>query len=265
MAHLNEWQERLCDESPWDYSDLRALFINCTLKRSPEVSHTQGLADLSIAIMERNGVSVDSVRAIDHDIATGVWPDMTEHGWERDEWPEIFERVMAADILVLTTPIWLGEKSSVCTQVIERLYGNSHLLNENGQYAYYGRVAGCMVTGNEDGAKHCSMNALLAPATATDRRRPLLLVGRGLREPATGMGRRLPFRLRKPGVPLSALVSVGPQWKTTPFFSSDCGPATRRPSTSSSLFTTARCGASRVHTYERTPPLRTWFRRRGSA
>jgi multimeric flavodoxin WrbA len=160
MAQLNEWQERLCDESPWNYSDLRALFVNCTLKRSPDVSHTQGLADLAIAIMERNSVEVDVVRAIDHDIATGVWPDMTEHGWERDEWPEIFERVLAADILVLTTPIWLGEKSSVCTQVIERLYGNSHLLNENGQYAYYGRVAGCLVTGNEDGAKHCSMNIL---------------------------------------------------------------------------------------------------------
>ena len=84
----------------------------------------------------------------------------TEHGWDRDDWPAIFERVMAADILVLTTPIWLGEKSSVCTHVIERLYGNSHLLNERGQYAYYGRVGGCLVTGNEDGIKHCAMNVL---------------------------------------------------------------------------------------------------------
>ena len=66
---------------------------------------------------------------------------MTEHGWDRDDWPAIFERVMAADILVLADPIWLGEKSSVCTKVIERLYGNSHLLNDAGQYAYYGRVA----------------------------------------------------------------------------------------------------------------------------
>ena len=160
MAHLNEWQERLCDESPSDYSDLRALFINCTLKRSPEVSHTQGLADRSIAIMERNGVTVDTFRAIDHEIATGVYPDMTEHGWARDEWPGLFERVMAADILVLLTPIWLGEKSSVCTQVIERLYGNSHLLNDAGQYAYYGRVGGCLITGNEDGIKHCAMEIL---------------------------------------------------------------------------------------------------------
>ena len=93
-------------------------------------------------------------------IATGVYPDMTEHGWDRDDWPEIFAAVQAADILVLTTPIWLGEKSSVCTRVIERLYGNSHLLNDAGQYAYYGRVGGCLVTGNEDGVKHCAMNVL---------------------------------------------------------------------------------------------------------
>ncbi len=85
---------------------------------------------------------------------------MTEHGWERDDWPAIFEQVSAAHILVLCTPIWLGEKSSICTQIIERLYGNSHILNEAGQYVYYGRVGGCLVTGNEDGVKHCAMNVL---------------------------------------------------------------------------------------------------------
>src|SRR5262245_59050317 len=157
---LNERQEELGRTAPADYGDLRALFVNGTRKRSPEGSNTQGLADLSMAIMRRNGVTVDVVRAIDHDIATGVWPDMTEHGWASDEWPALFERVMAADILVLCTPIWLGEKSSVCTHVIERLYGNSHLLNDAGQYAYYGRVGGCLVTGNEDGVKHCAMNVL---------------------------------------------------------------------------------------------------------
>src|SRR5271154_4369032 len=160
MDHLTPMLEQLAEESEWDFSDLRALFINCTLKRSPEVSNTRALADLSVAIMERNGVSVEVIRAADHAIATGVQPDMTEHGWERDGWPEIFEKVMAADILVLLSPIWLGEKSSVCTQVIERLYGNSHLLNDDGQYAYYGRTGGAIITGNEDGAKHCAMNIL---------------------------------------------------------------------------------------------------------
>src|SRR3954468_10424018 len=124
MVELTRLQEELAEGARWDFSDLRALFINCTLKRSPERSHTDGLAELATAIMERNGVQVDAFRAIDHDIATGVWADMTEHGWDRDEWPELFERVMAADILVLLSPIWLGEKSSVCTRVIERLYGN---------------------------------------------------------------------------------------------------------------------------------------------
>ena len=109
MTALTAQQEQLCQQSTWDFSDLRALFINCTLKRSPEQSHTQGLADIAIEIMRRQGVTVDVVRAIDHEIATGVWPDLTEHGWDRDDWPEIFEQVAAAQILVLCTPIWLGE------------------------------------------------------------------------------------------------------------------------------------------------------------
>jgi multimeric flavodoxin WrbA len=144
----------------WDFTGLRALYVNCTLKRSPERSHTQGLVDLSKAIMDANCVTVDEVRAVDHELAPGVWPDMREHGAERDDWPALYERVQAADILVLCSPIWLGEKSSVCTRVIERLYGNSSLLNEHGQYAYYGKVGGCLITGNEDGIKHCSMNVL---------------------------------------------------------------------------------------------------------
>jgi multimeric flavodoxin WrbA len=150
------------DESGFDFSDLRALYINCTLKRSPEQSHTQLLMDKSIAIMEGQGVSLESLRAVDLDLATGVWPDMTEHGWKADAWPGIFEKVLAADILVIGSPIWLGEKSSVCTQLIERLYGNSSLLNDSGQYAYYGRTGGCIITGNEDGIKHCSMSILYA-------------------------------------------------------------------------------------------------------
>ena len=157
---LNELQERWCSESSWDFSDLKALFLNCTLKKSPEVSHTEGLIRISRAILEQNGVAVEALRPVDYSVATGVYPDMTEHGWETDDWPDIQKKVMAADILVITSPIWLGEKSSICTQVIERLYGNSHELNEHGQYAYYGRVAGCLITGNEDGAKHCSMNIL---------------------------------------------------------------------------------------------------------
>jgi multimeric flavodoxin WrbA len=103
--------------------------------------------------MERNGVAVEVVRAVDHEIATGVWPDMAEHGWERDEWPAIFESVIAADILVLTSPIWLGQKSSVCARVIERLYGNSRVrrtppsLDSKGQALdwFYGLFPSCAI------------------------------------------------------------------------------------------------------------------------
>jgi multimeric flavodoxin WrbA len=144
----------------YDFSDLRATYLNCTLKRSPELSHTQGLVDRSSEVMRAQGVDVQVLRAIDHDIATGVYLDMTEHGWASDEWPSIHERVMASDILVLAGPIWLGDNSSVMKRVIERLYAGSGEVNDRGQYSYYGRVAGCLITGNEDGIKHCAQNVL---------------------------------------------------------------------------------------------------------
>ena len=81
-------QEQLCDESHWDFSGPSAVYVNCTLKRSLEISHTRGLGDLSIPIMERLGVQVQTMRAIDLEIATRVYPDTTEHGWERDDCPK---------------------------------------------------------------------------------------------------------------------------------------------------------------------------------
>lgn len=145
---------------PATYDDLTAMYVNCTLTRSPATSHTQTLMDKSIAIMEANGVTVDTIRAVDHEIAPGVQPDMTEHGAQVDEWPELADRVLAADILVLGTPIWLGERSSVATRVIERLYALSGQTNDKGQYLYYGRTGGVMVTGNEDGVKHVAMGMM---------------------------------------------------------------------------------------------------------
>ena len=144
----------------YDFSGLSALYFNCTLKKSPELSHTQAVIDISANIMRKNGVAVEIIRAVDHDIATGVWPDMTEHGWDSDEWPQIFPRVLAADILVVAGPIWLGDNSSVTKRVIERLYAHSGDLNDQGQWVYYGRVGGALVTGNEDGIKHCAQNIL---------------------------------------------------------------------------------------------------------
>lgn len=157
---LSKKQKDLCSESRWDFSDLTALYLNCTLKPGSQLSHTEGLMNVSRAIMEENGVSTEILRPVDYHIPPGVYPDMTEHGFDRDDWPQIQEKVLNADILVVGTPIWLGEKSSECTKIIERLYSYSAEMNDKGQYAYYGRTGGCIITGNEDGIKHCAMNIL---------------------------------------------------------------------------------------------------------
>ncbi|MEX0900745.1 MAG: NAD(P)H-dependent oxidoreductase [Gammaproteobacteria bacterium] len=142
------------------YSDLKALFINNTLKPNPQPSHTSTLMAVAENVMREQGVAVEHVRALDYELAPGVQADMTEHGCERDEWPALYTLVNRADILVLGTPIWLGERSSVCSRVIERLYAHSSDKNAKGQYVYYGKVGGCIVTGNEDGIKHVGMGVL---------------------------------------------------------------------------------------------------------
>lgn len=141
---------------------IRAVYINGTLTPSPGESHTELLIEASAHILRAQGVEVDVVRAVDHAIAPGVQPDMTEHGASEDAWPALWERIRAADIIVLATPIWLGQPSSVTTRVIERLYAESGLLNEQGQSIFYGKVGGCLVGGNEDGIKACASQMLYA-------------------------------------------------------------------------------------------------------
>ncbi len=143
-----------------DMSGLKAVFVNCTLKKSPALSHTDGLMESARSIMREAGVSVSTIRLVDHDVAAGVYPDMTEHGWQTDEWPALFKEIIAADILVVGSPIWLGQHSSECAKLIERLYAHSGEQNDKGQYIYYGKVGGCVITGNEDGIKHVSMGLL---------------------------------------------------------------------------------------------------------
>ncbi len=146
--------------SDYNFSGLKAVIFNGTLKKSPEVSNTDGLIEASKLLMEKQGVTVEVIRQVDRDIASGIYPDMREHGWDTDEWPDIFKRVMDADILILAGPIWLGDNSSQTKKVIERLYACSSNLNDQGQSAFYGKAGGCLITGNEDGVKHCAMNIL---------------------------------------------------------------------------------------------------------
>ncbi|MEO5628114.1 MAG: NAD(P)H-dependent oxidoreductase [Candidatus Saccharimonadales bacterium] len=143
------------------YNDLKALYINCSIKKDKAKSHTQTLIDKSVNIMVAQGVQVEQIYALDHTIAFGMIKDGKEDG-QADDWPQTQQKILAADILVIGTPIWLGVKSSVATQVIERIYAYSGDRNDKGQYLYYGKTGGCIITGNEDGIKHCAMDILYA-------------------------------------------------------------------------------------------------------
>ena len=149
-------------QKPKQVSGIKAVFANCSLKREKKDSHTAVLMSVADKIMRDQGIETDYVHLADHQIAFGVQPDMTEHGWDRDDWPQLWKKFDQADILVVGTPIWLGEETSVCRLLIERLYAMSGMLNDRGQSIFYGKVGGAVVTGNEDGIKHCSMTVLYA-------------------------------------------------------------------------------------------------------
>jgi len=144
-----------------DFTDLKAIFLNCSIKKDKSESHTQRLLNRVAGIMEKEGVKVKQEYILDYDIAFGMIKDGREKG-QKDDWPKIQKEIMAADILVIGSPIWLGVKSSVATLVIERMYAYSGDHNAQDQYLYYGKTGGCVITGNEDGIKHCSMDLLYA-------------------------------------------------------------------------------------------------------
>jgi multimeric flavodoxin WrbA len=128
---------------------MKALFLNCTLKKSPQVSNTRALVDKAVVIFNELGIESEGIRVVDHNIAFGV----SSNEGEGDEWPLILEKIKACNILIIATPIWFGVLSSVSKIVIERLdWTYMEGDPETGQYPLYGKVAGVIVTGNEDGA-----------------------------------------------------------------------------------------------------------------
>ncbi|MBX0315850.1 flavodoxin family protein [Planomicrobium chinense] len=135
---------------------MKAVFLNCSLKSSDEVSNTEGIMKDVQTHYNQLGVESEIIRLADYRVALGVQEDMGDG----DQWPEILEKVKAADILIIGTPLWLGEKSSLATLAIERLYGSSSVTNDKGQAIFYNKVGGALVTGNEDGAKHASASLL---------------------------------------------------------------------------------------------------------
>lgn len=135
---------------------MKALFLNCSLKPTPTASNTAVLNQKCRDILEILGVKTEEVRIADHHIPAVMKPSAGDD----DEWPEIFNKVMEAEILVVSTPIWLGEKSSLATKVMERLYASSGETNDKGQWIYYNKVGGTIITGNEDGGKACARSIL---------------------------------------------------------------------------------------------------------
>jgi multimeric flavodoxin WrbA len=129
---------------------MKALFLNCTLKSSPETSNSEALAKLVAAALQEEGVETEFVRLVDHTIVPGVESDMGDG----DEWPQIREKVLGAEILVFATPTWLGQPSSVSKLALERMDAMISETDYEGRPVAYNRVAGVVVTGNEDGAHH---------------------------------------------------------------------------------------------------------------
>jgi len=130
--------------------DLKAVFLNCTLKPSPQDSNTEALARVVAEALEADGIATEFVRVVDHDVRPGV----TSDEGDGDAWPAIREKLVDAQILVMATPTWLGRPSSVAQRVLERMDAMLGEQDEDGRPVAYNHVAGVVVTGNEDGAHH---------------------------------------------------------------------------------------------------------------
>lgn len=127
---------------------LRALALTCSLKASPASSSSALMAEHLFAHLREAGVECESVRCVDYHISPGVEADMGDS----DQWPQIRDKVPAADILVLATPTWMGHMSSVAQRALERLDAELSNTDDSGKPALAGKVALAAVVGNEDGA-----------------------------------------------------------------------------------------------------------------
>jgi multimeric flavodoxin WrbA len=139
-------------------ASLSALALACTLKPSPADSSSVLIAQQLLDALAEHDVTTDLVRVVDHGVRFGV---STDEG-DGDGWPAIREKMLASDILVIATPIWMGQPSSVCKMTMERLDAELSETDDEGRLLTYGKVALVAVVGNEDGAHHCSAEVFQA-------------------------------------------------------------------------------------------------------
>lgn len=139
---------------------MKALIINCTLKPSPKFSNTQALINKAVTQLEEQGVGTEVIRLVDYEVK----PGNSSNEGNGDQWPLILAKIRQTDILIIGTPVWMGHLASTAQRVIERLDAIFHeegTTNEKtGQYFTYNKVAGCLITGNEDGAHSCAAQVL---------------------------------------------------------------------------------------------------------
>lgn len=139
-------------------ASLKALGLNCTLKPGGKSSSTDVLMEQLFQQMARHDVEGEILRPADYNIRPGVSSDEGNG----DAWPELLEKVLAADILVIGSPIWLGQPSSISKRVLERMDAFIDQKDERGRMPSYGKVAICAIVGNEDGAHHSAAEILSA-------------------------------------------------------------------------------------------------------
>jgi multimeric flavodoxin WrbA len=130
---------------------MKATIVNCTLKPSPEKSNTGALLDVLVEALESHDVECERIRAVDLDLKPGVETDMGDG----DDWPDVHEKLLDSEILVIGTPTWIGRPSSIASRVLERMDAMLSETDDEERPVAYSRVAGVVVTGNEDGAHHC--------------------------------------------------------------------------------------------------------------
>lgn len=129
---------------------LNALVLNCTLKASPATSNTEALARLVMEALEEKDVTTEIIRVVDHNVRPGISSDEGDG----DEWPAIHERILLSDIIIMASPTWMGQPSSVAKRALERMNAMISETDDAERPVAYNRVAGFVVTGNEDGAHH---------------------------------------------------------------------------------------------------------------
>jgi len=149
ISHISKLERGDTEEMILESAKPKALFLNCTLKKSNITSNTRVLIDKVVKRMNDYDVISEVLTVADYNVSHGISFEKED---SKDEWPIIYKKMKKADIVVMCAPIWFGARGSILQKIIERMIGAYSDVDKNGRYPMYGKVGGVIVTGNEDGA-----------------------------------------------------------------------------------------------------------------